>query len=248
MTDDWDFYFLQVDDQPASIYVDLGARAAAPVAGLPHMAYVRLRMRDPRDDGLSSREEFDTLVAIEDALSAALVGAGTGYVGRCTTNGCRDFFYYVADPGDWPARVAACLQAFPAYEHEAGTQPDPDWSTYLSYLHPSDADSQTIQNRRVCEALQSQGDTLSVAREIDHWAYFPAEADRDAFVAEALALGFQLRQSHPPEEPGDAWCAQVWRADIPAADAIDGITLPLFELAELHGGDYDGWESVVVRQ
>lgn len=48
ITDDWDFYFLQVDDKPASIY------DFAPNPKLPYMAYIRLHMREPRTDGLSS--------------------------------------------------------------------------------------------------------------------------------------------------------------------------------------------------
>lgn len=246
MTDDWDFYFLQVDDQPASIYVDLGTYASAPNPQLPHMAYVRLQMREPRDDGLSSQAEFDTLVAVEDALKAALVDGGTDYVGRCTTNGCRDFFFYVAQPQRWSTRVAACMRSFADYRYKAGTQEEADWSCYLSYLYPSEADRQTIENRRVCYAMEQNGDKLSEAREIDHWAYFANAESLNAYVAEAMCLGFAVREISAPDDASDQHCAQLWRSDIPAFNAIDDVTLPLFNLAAKHGGEYDGWESVVV--
>lgn len=246
MTDDWDFYFLRVDDKPASIYVDLGAHGFAPNPKLPHMAYVRLRMREPRSDGLSSREEFDALVAVEDALKAALVDPETDYVGRCTTNSCRDFFFYVAHPGTWASRVAACMRSFGGYLYEADTREEPDWSSYFSYLYPSDADRQTIENRRVCEALERNGDKLSEAREIDHWAYFPDAESLKAYVAEATQLGFEVRAISVPDEAHRSYCARLWRSDIPAFNAIDDVTLPLFDLAAKHGGEYDGWESIVV--
>jgi regulator of RNase E activity RraB len=38
----------------------------------------------------------------------------------------------------------------------------------------------------------------------------------------------------------------MWRTDVPTFDAIDEITGPLFNLAQKHGGEYDGWESIVV--
>jgi hypothetical protein len=246
MTDNWDFYFLRVDDKPASTFVDLGAIDYAPVASLPFMAYIGLTMNAPRADGLSSQAEFDTLAAIEDALKGQLVGEGTDYVGRCTTNGCRDFFFYVAQPENWAPRVAACMAAFPQYKYEAESREEPDWSSYLEYLYPSPADRQTISNRRVCDALEENGDALTQPREIDHWAYFPDAAARDAYVAEAAGHGFEVRVlSEPDKDAG--YGAQLWRVDVPSAREIDDVTLALFNIAEKHGGDYDGWECVVVR-
>jgi hypothetical protein len=37
MSDEWDFYFCQVEDHPASIFVDLGVRQDVPIAGLGDM-------------------------------------------------------------------------------------------------------------------------------------------------------------------------------------------------------------------
>lgn len=246
MTDDWDFHFLRVEDKPASIYVDLGALEFAPVAALPVLAYVRLRMNAPRADGLSSQEEFDALVAIEDHLEQQLAGSGTAYVGRCTTNACRDFFFYLADAAGWAARVADSMRAFPDYRFQADTRPEPDWACYREYLYPGPAAMQTIENRRVCDALSRHGDRLGAAREIDHWAYFPDARGRDAFVAAAHRLGFATRVVFDPDDEDPRYGAQIWRADIPSLAGIDDITLPLFELALEHGGEYDGWESVVV--
>jgi hypothetical protein len=61
MSNDWDFYSCRVDDKPASIFVDLGIRRDVPLSGRPYMAFVRLFMRAPRPDGLSSQEEFEDL-------------------------------------------------------------------------------------------------------------------------------------------------------------------------------------------
>ena len=246
MTDDWDFYFVHVDSKPASMYVDLGAHADAPNPALPHMAYVRLRMNSPREDGLSSQGEFDTLVQIEDALKAALIDDATDYVGRCTTDGCRDFFFYVGQPGSWSSRVERCMRAFAGHEYQTGTREEPDWSSYFSYLYPSDADRQTIENRRVCEALERNGDKLEAEREIDHWAYFPDAGSLQRYVDAAATLGFAVRAISAPDEEQEFHCAQLWRVDVPSYNTIDDVTLPLFRLAAEHGGNYDGWETVVL--
>jgi uncharacterized protein (TIGR01619 family) len=194
VTDKWNFYFLRVDDKPASIYVNLGAHESAPNPKLTHMAYVRLHMREARDDGLSSQVEFDTLGAIEDALTAMLVDGETDYLGRCTANFCRDFFFYVSQPQDWSSRVAACMRSFDDYRYEADTREESDWATYFSFLYPADTEIQSISNRHVCEVLEQKGDKLSETREIDHWAYFADTESLNAYVAEARQLGFEVRE------------------------------------------------------
>lgn len=247
MSDDWDFYFLRVDDKPASIFVDLGIALEAPIAALPYLAYLRLYMKAPRPDGLSSREEFDALIAIEDAIKAVLVGtAGTRYVGRNTSDGVRDFYFYAARAEGWDSCARAVMTPFAAYEFESGCRSDPEWKTYFEFLYPSDRDRQRIENRRVCDALSERGDALTEKREIDHWAYFPDAAARSSFIEQAAELGFRLRVTHEPEKPGDRFGVQLYRIDVPALEAIDDVTLPLFELATALGGDYDGWETVLV--
>lgn len=247
MTDHWDYYFLRVDDQPASIFLNLGLFDEAPIAAQPHMAYVRLHMQNPRNDGLSSQEEFDALVALEDHVSAALQGKDTTFVGRCTTAGSRDFFFYIAQPDDWAARVAKALETYPDYEFDVGTREDEDWGLYFGYLYPSPMDMQSIQNRRVCEALESDGDTLQMPRAIDHYAYFRTARDADAFATAAVALGFTVKGRGEPTDTHDEFGVHLSREDTPGFDQIDAIALPLFELALEHDGEYDGWECEVVE-
>lgn len=246
MSDNWDFYYCRVDEKPASMYLDLDAVQVGPVDGLPIMAFIRLSMLQPRPDGLSSPEEFGSLCAIEDAINEQVAGESAVYVGRCTTNGYRDFVFYIAPDVEWGQLVASCMGAFATYTYEVGTRGDPDWSTYFNYLYPSDRDGQSIENRRVCQALEQAGDTLKESREIEHWLNFANPQDMASFIDAATELGFQVRsQADEPDEDG-RYVLQMFRMDVPGYAAIDAVTLPLFDLATLRNGVYDGWESVVL--
>jgi hypothetical protein len=245
MTDNWDFYALRVDGEPASIFVDLGIQVSAPVASLSHMAYIRLYMNEPRADGLSSQEEFERLIEIEDAIGASLCSEEVGYVGRNTSGGCRDFYFYVSRPEDWQSRVDRLLSSFSNYKYEIGTREDPGWTTYLNFLLPSAADRQRIENRRVCEALERNGDKLVAKREIDHWSYFPNLASAEAYLTEIRQAGYQVRAMPERDEDTLHFSVQVWRIDVPSYDNINDVTLPLFEASARHGGEYDGWECPV---
>src|SRR5688572_17352815 len=138
MSDDWDFYFCQVESSPASIFVDLGVRNDAPVAGLTEMSWLRLYMRHPRDDGLSSNEEYARLSEIEDALTAATssLDGGMAYVGRNTTDGRRDYYFYAVDGTQAESSLSAAMVPFSEYEFETGSRSDPEWSVYFDFLYP----------------------------------------------------------------------------------------------------------------
>lgn len=104
-----------------------------------------------------------------------------------------------------------------------------------------------MSDRGVCAALTSHGDSLTLAREIDHWAHFPDEASRARFVERVRELGYAIRSLSEDPRWKPPFIAQVWRVDRPAAESIDEITLSLHRAAEEAGGKYDGWESPVIR-
>src|SRR6185503_3201335 len=198
MSDDWNFYRCRVDDEPASIFLDMGIRQSAPVRGFDTAAYLRLWMNDPRPDGLSSQEEFDTLVAIEDALKAEIEpGDMTIYVGRNTSSGRRDFFFYTRDGDAFRASASAALANFAAYKAEIGMRPDADWDVYFNFLYPNDNEKQRMSNRDVVEALRREGDNVQKPRQIDHLILLADREQADAVAKAVAGLGFTRKPGTP---------------------------------------------------
>jgi len=196
---------------------------------------------------LSSQEEFETLVAVEHALERLQSDGSSKYVGRNTSDGCRDFYFYVRAPEQWVAAVDGLMQEFPDYEFERGVRSDPSWTTYFEFLRPSEEDRERIQNRRTCDALERKGEVFEKERPIEHWAYFPSPLSRQTFADAATKLGYTLVALIEPEFDGDTYGIRLSCVGVPSIDRIDDFTLPLFRTALEHGGTYDGWETQVVR-
>lgn len=242
--DAWDFYLLLVDGKRASLFVNLGIADRAPLPTHPVMAYVRLFMRLPRQDGLSSDEEFDELKAIEDHLVSGLAD-GAIFVGRDTTNGFRDFVFYTSASSSWTADVARLMARFPAYSYECDGRDDASWGVYFDFLRPSERQMQQIRNRRTCEALERAGDGLDSERSIRHWAFFESRSDRDRFVARVRERMDAIAWEIDPDPVDSRIGALIEIRGVPSYRSIDDLVLPIFELARECGGIYDGWESEV---
>jgi hypothetical protein len=247
MSDNWDFYLCRVDDEPASIFVDLGIARSAPTADYPYLAYISLHMQKPRTDGLSSQEEYESLSNIENRLSSLLDDNIAIYVGRNTSGGCRDYYFFAREVNAWKDLVSSAMMEFPDYKYDLGSHHDPDWKTYFAFLYPSDEDMERVHNRRVCESLESKGDLLNLPREIDHWIYFSDEESLTTFIATANKQGFKIRGFLTSKEPGKTHGVQLFRKDLPSFENIDDVTLPLYRAAKEAGGQYDGWESIVIN-
>lgn len=63
-----------------------------------------------------------------------------------------------------------------------------------------------------------------------------------------MVLGYMLREKNDPDSDNGQFGVQVYRTDIPSLDNIDSVTWPLFEAAKDAGGEYDGWETMVIKQ
>jgi uncharacterized protein (TIGR01619 family) len=243
MTDDWDFYPLVVEGKPASIYVNLGLAQKAPVKTQPHMGYVRVFMRRPREDGLSSNEEFRPLLDMEDALVNGVATSGIAtFCGRNTSGGNRDFYFYTSDLTLFMVSVGKVMTGLPEYEFQTGGRFDPDWNAYFDFLYPSPDDLQRITNRRVIANLETHGDVLSKLRTIDHFVLMPSIAAAESLRAFLIEHGFT---TYEPTIEGGAVTLRFERADRP--DAIDDLVIPIARKVTEMGGSYDGWGCVVVN-
>src|SRR5580692_10020771 len=114
MSEEWNFYFCKVNDELASIALDLGLRKQVPDLSKPELLWIWVYFKSPRPDGLSSSSEFDTLVAIERQLTESLAQNSHALLcGRITTDGRREFYYYGTHSAEFESAVAGALGHFP---------------------------------------------------------------------------------------------------------------------------------------
>jgi regulator of RNase E activity RraB len=250
MSERWDFYFTRVNDVLASVFVDLGIRSSVPLSSKRQLLWIWVYFNRPRKDGLSSAEEFPLLKEIEDALCKALTRKMSAVaVGRITTSGRREFYFYAPVSEGLDKLAARTMSQFQDYRFDCGSQHDPAWNQYLDVLYPSGENMQRIWNRGVVEALEREGDQPDVPRPVEHWIYFKTESARSSYAEKARALGFDVKENwldaqRDSERP---FAIRLSRDERMHLNAIDEVTLSLWRLAKDFGGDYDGWETQVMR-
>ena len=246
--EEWDFYFSNVDDKPGSFYLDMGLNQIAPVDKMPDFFYVSLKMNDPREqDGLSSDREYETLIQIEDSLVSSLKDKhNIIYVGRLTSNGTRDFYFYTGDTLLIEKTISESLVRFPNYEYDFEIKNDKDWSYYFEFIYPNPRQLQSILNRRVIENLEKNGDKLTQPREVNHWIFFKTTEGREKYIEKVKEKGFKIEDiDHADRDKELKYKLRISRVDNVGHGDVDDYVLYLWELADELDGDYDGWETSV---
>lgn len=247
--EEWEFYFSNVNDKLGSLFVDLGLYKVAPMADKPNVVWVSIKMNNPREDGLSSQEESGLLGDIEDALVDKIVSKhNVIYVGRLTSAGDRDLYFYLGDTTLYDKTISEVMVAYPKYQFDFGSKEDKEWGGYFDFLYPTPQQYQNIQNRRVIEHLEKGGDNLTKEREVFHWIYFKSESDRENFLEKIKNDNFSIVDKGSDKSWGEfAYRLQLKRVDKVDQNSVDEYVIYLWKLANEIGGDYDGWETSIEK-
>ena len=90
---------------------------------------------------------------------------------------------------------------------------------------------------------------IGVALTVDHWARFKSATARAQFVNAVSKRGFLCVNESKAEDGRSefAFILHFQRSSIVEIDAINNLTWELEELAGKHDGDYDGWETQVMK-
>ena len=104
-----------------------------------------------------------------------------------------------------------------------------------------------IKNKKVVQQLEQYGDNLKQSRQVLHWAYFKNKEDRCAFIREAEQAGYLLgwESEHKGHERPFGVC--IHKVHLVDQNSVDSIFVELTEIAASCGGEYDGWETEIIR-
>lgn len=241
MSDHWEFFPCQLGEHKAFIFYNHGIREQINELDLPVCAEFCIDFKEPRGDGLPDDGETDDLTALEDRLAAELLQIGGVYVGRISVGGIRHFYAYVDATSAQIDALAAKLTVTTPYSVKGSASSDPDKSTYWHTLYPTKADWQMIQDLKVIEKLEQDGNPLDTARRIDHLAYFDDMRGADQFKAWLEAEGFDVDWMSRPDDKEDLLGISFSHVCRPMLGDVTQHTYKVCTKTEELGGRYSGW-------
>src|SRR5205823_9485503 len=113
---------------------------------------------------------------------------------------------------------------------QTGSKLDSEWSHFSESLAPNEERLQWIQDRKLIEVLEEQGDPLTEARSVEHWIYFKSADERDSFVLNVASKSFEtVSKSDDPKNNDRAFGIVIQRTDRVELEAIHRVVMELIE-------------------
>ena len=246
MSEHWELYQCTMGNNRAFILYDEGV--AETISSTPHQTALKIRagFKTPNTDGLPTEAEFNALCDLEDALTDAIEGLGGVYVGRITVGGYR-YFHSFCDARDHD--IDAALKAVSrdsGYALSKIIEKDTAKLAYWDDLYPTEDDRQVMQNMKVQAALLESGDNHGIARDVDHWAYFPSRFSAEAMRQWLEKSDYEVTACGANEEDGEwPFVVKFRHHGTMELAAISNRTIALARYADGLDGYYDGWETSV---
>lgn len=244
MSDNWNTYFTYIDNKPASFLLDLDPWENGENEMFVHLYRLSVTLNEPEENGLTPQKEAAVLYTIEDSIHDSL-DSHYMFVGRLTTDGKRDFLYYtdVVDGSDLKSLAAKFLENY-KYSVNCIEEQEPR-AFYYEFLYPNQSERHRMTNRHLVDKLIELGDNLDKSRTVNHWIYFSSAETRNIFKVKVQKDGFQIEDQDTQD---NKYSLRISRNDFVQLHSISDVTDYLVSAAEEYNGDYDGWETKVIKE
>ncbi|MFL5728598.1 MAG: DUF695 domain-containing protein [Cytophagaceae bacterium] len=245
----WEVYLARYDDGPGSTILNMDLIRSAPKKELPYLLITGVTYTACDKDGFPYKKEFDKLYEISDQVIETMAGITKYEHAGSFTHGCErlDYLYLHDTLGIRKKLENLYTEKFKPYKYQIGITADTAWDAYLRFLYPNEETLEFMNNSKVLDRLSAAGDKLIKARPIDHWLYFSTLKDRDAFIRYAEQEKFIVVSKEYLKESEQPYQLKISRTDPVDPESLLKLTLGLRKKAKELKGQYDGWESVVLK-
>lgn len=250
--ENWAVYIGDIDDKPAVFRVNLGLAEVLPLEGYPEAVRVSIQLKKPDENGFYDEEEREIAYAIDDAIAVAAEAQGAILAGVVTYQGEVAWHCYAANGKALEEAVKAVEGQYPDYPLAVKIAANEAWEVYFDYLYPNIYEMQAIQNDKVRDHAREVGDQVEVPRPIEHYLYFETDKDTQRAADKMRELGYEIIDAgkvEPDEEddPNADLGYRILASKVSTPVAINADTWDLVDVALDNNGEYDGWETIIVK-
>jgi Family of unknown function (DUF695)/Regulator of ribonuclease activity B len=250
LVDDWDTYMSSYKNGAGSVLLNMALKAKAPVANYNYLVITGVKAKDCSRDGFPTSQEFQTLYKISDGVNDLIEKKKRRILAGTFTHQCeRTDYFYVNDTVLLRKYLTDFYKTYyPQYSFIIHIQEDKSWSRYLKFLYPNEETKESMANQKIILQLTQAGDKLTKERRIDHWLYFKTEDDRRNFFIKIADQKFLVEKMDKMKDGRThPYSLQMYRTDKPELAGITRLTLYLHKEVEKYNGQYDGWETIVLK-
>ena len=143
----WNYYQTNIDGEIASVFLDLNVKIENEYLIYNNLCWLFIKLRLDQKDGLSHQDEFDQLCAHEDDIINEIDKSEDLYVGRITTQGMRQFYFYTSNLSKFDVKIRNVVSKHKDYLFQINNKLDSEWNQYDTVIYPGEYGLEQISER-----------------------------------------------------------------------------------------------------
>ncbi|MDD5157144.1 ribonuclease E inhibitor RraB [Sulfurimonas sp.] len=228
------------DGKIVKIEVVFGAKEYQELNPWLFSVFIKYNSFNDSDDGID--EFFET----KEALIIALEHQDQAhFVGNRLVDDWSELYFYAPDSKGLDITTMKILKSS-GYVYESSVVKDAKWEFFDFNIFPTELEICIMQSNKIVELLEEEGDNLSIAREVEHYASFDTPTQKDRFVRKALDAGFVFKDDISSEE-FDHGVALTKEHSL-AEEELLGVIAEIFALIEEERGEYELWSTTLAQE
>lgn len=189
-------------------------------------------------------ENFENFLETKESLIIALEYENMAkYIGSRLKDEWNEFYFYARSAKNLEVIVTKMLRDS-GYKYESSVVKDAKWDFYHKYIYPTELELYNIESDKIIFLLEEEGDELSTPRDVEHYVSFETATQKERFVQNALACGFEFKDDISSEE-FEHGVALVKKHSV-QNEEVRAIVEELYALIKTEHGYYEGWSTVLV--
>ncbi|MFK7749396.1 MAG: DUF695 domain-containing protein [Kordia sp.] len=249
-TEVWNTYQAKQEKGVSSTNLRMDLIEKAPINGYDFLFYVKIKYRVTKESDFPIGNKLKKLYAIKNAISEKMKSVSDSkYVGSFMFDGSRFEYYYVKDASDIERHIDKLFRnKFRGEKYEVYVKSDPAWDLYINFLYPNDEIRNFMSNRDTVVQLKNIGDDVTKPRKIEHFATFSSINEMNLFADAVEKLSYTIDYKKKVKNDKFPHEVKFYRDNSVTLDNTMKFTTELINLAKEMNGNYDGWETFVVKK
>ncbi|MDF9825082.1 hypothetical protein M2475_001515 [Breznakia sp. PF5-3] len=248
ISEDWEFYYTEIDDNVASIRLDMGLETFSEYTKLKNTYVFSVFYDDQYPNGFPTKESTAMLHAIEDSLEARWGIYDIYSVGMITGNGQRSFVFMSEHEMSWEKMCSKIMKRRKHIKFSMRILRNDKGRYYEEILYPDVYGMEWIKNRNICQRLGDQGETFSEERIIDFYTCFPKQEDAEKFVAMLTSEDMKLTDFDINLNEKKEYLVYFRTFDIPSQEIMNQYSKRLLTLTIQNHGKFEGWGTTIIKE
>lgn len=167
------------------------------------------------------------------------------YAGMRVVDGWSELYFYTNTSKGFDTLIANALKGS-RYAYESNIVRDAKWNVYEVQLTPTELELCHITSAKIIAELEEEGDNLDLVREVEHYISFDTATQKERFIDNAVACGFEYKDDISTEEYEHG--VALLKAHAVTLQIVASIVSELFAIIKKDHGFYEGWSTTLATE